>query len=111
MRCFRLYWPLTPTLVLLLFGFTSACREQLQQRVTFSELSKIINLRFACQLLFFGSPKLYILALEHLKKSTIIRAAQKYQNIVTLENERGALSSWCILVQLQWLGFGLPVGP
>jgi hypothetical protein len=35
----------------------------------------------------------------------------KYQNIVTLENERGALSSWKILNQLQWLGFGLLVNP
>jgi hypothetical protein len=33
-----------------------------------------------------------------------------YQNIVTLENERGALSSWYNSNELQWLGFGLPVG-
>jgi hypothetical protein len=33
------------------------------------------------------------------------------QNIVTLEDERGALSSLYNWNQLQWLGFGLPVGP
>jgi hypothetical protein len=74
--------------------------------VTFSELSEIINLRLACQLLF---SKLFFPP-SSTKKSTIIRTA-KYQNIVTLENERGALSSWYIFIQLQWLGFGLPEGP
>jgi hypothetical protein len=35
----------------------------------------------------------------------------KYQNNVTLDNERGALGSWRISNQLQWLGFGLLVSP
>jgi hypothetical protein len=35
----------------------------------------------------------------------------KCQNIMTLENERGALGSWRISNQLQWLGFGLLVAP
>jgi hypothetical protein len=34
-----------------------------------------------------------------------------YQNIVTLENERRALSSCTSSNRLQWLGFGLPAGP
>jgi hypothetical protein len=35
----------------------------------------------------------------------------KYQNIVTLEKERRALGSWYFSNQLQWLGFGFPIGP
>ena len=44
-------------------------------------------------------------------KSIINRShSTKYQNIVTLENEREALGFWSNLDQLQWLGFGLPAG-
>jgi hypothetical protein len=45
------------------------------------------------------------------EKNDPIRTAQNYQNIVTPENKRRALSSCKLQNQLQWLGFGLPVGP
>jgi hypothetical protein len=50
-------------------------------------------------------------SLDAAEKLTFIRTAQKCQNIVTLEDERGALGSWYNSNRLQWLGFGLPVRP
>jgi len=44
-------------------------------------------------------------------KPTTNSHSAKCQNIVTLDDERGALGSWKILNQLQWLGFGLLVNP
>jgi hypothetical protein len=42
-------------------------------------------------------------------KSDIHSHCANYQNIETLDDERGALGSWKISNQLQWLGFGLLV--
>jgi hypothetical protein len=44
-------------------------------------------------------------------KTDLHSHSAKCQNIVTLEDERGALGSWHNSNRLQWLGFGLPVRP
>ena len=59
-----------------------------------------MSISFSLFVEFFRSTKL---------REIDVRTAQKYQNIVTLENEREALGFWSNLDQLQWLGFGLSV--
>jgi hypothetical protein len=60
-----------------------------------------VSISFSLFVEFFRSTKL---------REIDVRTAQKYQNIVTLENEREALGFWSNLDQLQWLGFGLSAG-
>jgi hypothetical protein len=56
---------------------------------------------------FFTLAELFFCSTQT-KEATRIRHSANYQNIVALEDERGALSSR--VNQLQWLGFGLLVG-
>jgi hypothetical protein len=53
---------------------------------------------------------LFIEAFTSTSESSHHSHSAEYQNIVTLEDERGALSSQYNSNELQWLGFGLPVG-
>jgi hypothetical protein len=62
--------------------------------VTFSELSEIINLRLACQPFYFALLELFIAQNQPRGQQIFDSHSTKYQNIVTLEKERGALSSW-----------------
>jgi hypothetical protein len=101
MRCFRRYWLLTLA-SRLFFGLTSASREQLQQQVTFSELFEIINIQLDCQLLF--SVKRLTSPLNLRKEVNNNSHSAKYQNIMTLKNERGALSSFTSCFNCSGLG-------
>jgi len=98
------------SLVLLLFGFTQPVEDHFSNSQRFSELSEIINYHLACQLVFSFSLSIHFAQRKRIQANNYSHST-KYQNIVTLENERGALSSWYISNQLQWLGFGLSVGP
>jgi hypothetical protein len=82
---------------------TSATSDVLANFSRLSIFIPFVNL-FLVLLIFFQITKT--------PKPTVNSNSAKYQNIVTPEkNERGALSSWKISNQLQWLGFGLSVDP